>query len=229
MIISHSHKFIFIKTHKTAGSSIETALAKFCTKNDVITPMESNVDSHIPRNYHGQRWLEKFYAKSRFTRKVINRHSPLLHTWYYEHMPAVRVRDLIGKEIWDNYFKFCFERNPWDKVVSYYLWKKYGQKRRMPDFKTYIMQKSHRLPQDAQLYIDEGNVIVDRIYNFHKLAIDFSELCLQLKLPADTPLSNEKTGIKIDRSPYMDYFDEESKQKVASIYSREIDLLKFSF
>ena len=37
MIISHKHKFIFIKTVKTAGTSIDIALSKICEPQDIIT------------------------------------------------------------------------------------------------------------------------------------------------------------------------------------------------
>ena len=39
MIISHKYRFIFIKTVKTAGTSIEIARSRFCGDRDVITPI----------------------------------------------------------------------------------------------------------------------------------------------------------------------------------------------
>ena len=36
-IVSFSRKFIFIKTRKTAGTSIQKSLVKFCDENDIVT------------------------------------------------------------------------------------------------------------------------------------------------------------------------------------------------
>ena len=41
MIISHKHKFIFIKPIKVGGTSIEIALAKHCGVDDIITPISN--------------------------------------------------------------------------------------------------------------------------------------------------------------------------------------------
>lgn len=39
MILSHQHRFIFLKTNKTAGTSIEIALSQFCGPDYIIMPI----------------------------------------------------------------------------------------------------------------------------------------------------------------------------------------------
>ena len=229
MIISHKYRFIFIKTHKTAGSSMEMALASLCDTEDVITPMESNVSTDIPRNFHEENWIGRTYAKSRLFRKFIKRHSPLLGRWYYEHMPATRVRELIGENVWNRYHKFCFERNPWDKVVSYYNWKKFGQKRALPDFKTYVMKKSHRLPMDARLYFDGEQCLMNEVADYARFKEQFTRICKRLGIPYNGKMPKEKTNITKQKVDYRDFYDEETRAKVESLFEREIALKGFVF
>ena len=40
MIVSHKHKFIFIKTYKTASTSLEIALSQFVGERGVITTID---------------------------------------------------------------------------------------------------------------------------------------------------------------------------------------------
>ena len=51
MIISHKFKFIFIKTLKTAGTSIEISLSKYCSEYDILTPIFSKDIKHKPKNF----------------------------------------------------------------------------------------------------------------------------------------------------------------------------------
>jgi hypothetical protein len=229
VIISHQHRFIFVKTHKTAGSSLEVALGRECAEDDIVSHMEDNIASGIPRNYGPTSGLGKAYNHLKLLRKVVHRHSPLLGAFYYEHMPAWRIKELVGREVWEGYFTFCFERNPWDKAVSYYLWKKHGQGHSLPPFADYVERKAHRLPIDSPLYCDDQGVMVDRIFEFKELAASLEELRERLGLELSEPLPREKTGVARERKHYSEYYDERSKAQIARLFSREIALMGYRF
>ena len=120
MIISHQHKFIFIKTAKTAGTSIEVFLSRWCGKEDIVTPIRPPIEGHQPRNHEqlvdprtGLLWRPE--GLHRALRNVFERRQK-----FYNHMPAWLVQQRIPARVWNSYFKFCVERNPWDKVLSHY-------------------------------------------------------------------------------------------------------------
>lgn len=101
MIISHKHKFIFLHAPKTAGTSIEIALSRHCGKEDVIT-----------RNLrYTPGWDSDEYT-------LVSQNSE----GYTTHMDAESVKEKVGKEVWDSYFKFTVARNPWDYCVSRFYW-----------------------------------------------------------------------------------------------------------
>ena len=83
MIASHRHRFIFLKTRKTAGTSVEIALSKVCGPDDIITEI-SPEDEALRRAAGG-------VAPQNFE-------SPPLARKAYNHMGAKAVRDLIGAE-----------------------------------------------------------------------------------------------------------------------------------
>src|SRR5436305_10296615 len=91
MILSHAHRFIFIKTPKSAGTSIELALAPLCGADDVITPvLETTTEA---RNY-------------------LLGPPPLRYDRdYYNHMGLQQVARHAGLETAARYFKFAFVRN----------------------------------------------------------------------------------------------------------------------
>ena len=63
LIISHRHRFIFIRTIKTASTTVEIFLRHYCGPDDVVTPLYADEEAladpdgiNSPRNY-GRRIL----------------------------------------------------------------------------------------------------------------------------------------------------------------------------
>jgi hypothetical protein len=46
MIVNHKYKFIFIKTQKTASTTLEIALSQLCDSNDIITPITPSDENY---------------------------------------------------------------------------------------------------------------------------------------------------------------------------------------
>ena len=230
MIISHKYKFIFLKTTKTAGTSIEIALSQFCGPNDVITPI-SLEDEEIrkelgyrgPQNYLSPPWeynlkdLARFLGKARAKRK------------FYNHIIASEVRAHVGQKIWDSYFKFCVERNPWDRIVSqyYYAYRSVPS----PKFSEFIDSNVPlRLkPFGFELYTIDGQIAVDKICRFENLAEELELIRTQLGFPEKLNLPRAKSRFRKNRRSYRDYFSENEKKKIAELFSDEINLLGYKF
>ena len=72
-------------------------------------------------------------------------------------MPAVSVRARVAPEVWSSYFKFCVERDPFDKTLSFYhMLKARGQVSDLDD-----MFARGLLPADWTRYSDyDGSVLV---------------------------------------------------------------------
>ena len=118
MIVSKKHKFVFLKTPKTGGSSIEFYLSQFCDKKDILTPLlpsEEKLKKRYKllnsRNYKIKKFTLSKLSKLKILRKIIlNDHSSL---------------KILENEIKFNlkgYFIFAFVRNPYNWIVSFFLW-----------------------------------------------------------------------------------------------------------
>lgn len=227
MIISHRHRFIFLKVPKAAGTSVEVCLADACGPEAVVTPLDPPVEGHRPRNWTGL-FNPVPELLRRWCRRPFRPLEDLVHfRRYYNHMPAVAVRHRAPAPVWDDYFKFCVERNPWDKVVSHF-WMERERAEPELEFGPYLERED--FPRGSCLYTDrDGTVLVDRILRYERLEEELGELMAELEVPFSGLEASAKSGYRRSDRPYRDYFDEEGQRVVARAYRRQIELMGYTF
>jgi hypothetical protein len=189
VIISHSRKFIFIKTIKTAGSSLELALSRYCAPGDVITrlwPDEEEVRRHIggvaPQNYHARpprsgsvwvfsdpKWNLGF--RGALMRLAGRKQGRVLH----QHWKAAQLRQMLPEEVWSNYFKFTIIRNPFHRIESQYYWENFGITKYDKSVHTYesfdqwLRYNGEAINLNWATYTEDDRILVDHIIKYEEL------------------------------------------------------------
>lgn len=220
MLLSNSCKFIFIKTRKTASTSIEGLLEKYCTP-----------PGHIPSHKQGEIISEYGYVAGRAGGETNNDFLPA-------HASANMIRNKIGDDIFNNYTKIYSVRNPYDKVVSWF-W------HIMPnDIKSKIENNfdltrfyfSNWLRMRPELntdihYYKINNIIFDAdIIRYESLNKDLLKLSKKLDLelePSDIP-QWKRNSKRHHNKHFMEYYDSNTKHIVYNKFSFDFKTFNYN-
>jgi Sulfotransferase family len=206
-MISHEHHCIFVHIPKTGGSSIE----------DVIWPGERT---------EADLWMG-----------FVSRYHNKYQTGGLQHLLARQIRQEVGAEIFDSYFKFTFVRNPWDRAVS-----QFASMRDRPDLRELIgMTPNASFSEYLQLTERQPHIQWERQVEFlrdENLApvVDFVGRFESLEHDAQTVF--ERLGIRRARLPhrnrsrhrhYRKYFDDRSREWIRSLYREDVEAFGYEF
>jgi Sulfotransferase family len=216
MIVSHKYRFIFLRTEKTASTSLMKALESILGENDMQADMERPSWAKFSPIHHN----------------ALRRHAP---QWFglHTHATASQVRQVVGRKIFDSYYKFSVERNPWDRQISLYAHRKWKKGQLIADFDRDMGSIVFRNTSYVRLnnwsnYAIGRDIVADRIIRYERLAEEIAELGATLGFPGplDLPVLRRYTT---DRPHYSTYYGPASRNLVAKWYAREIDALGYSF
>jgi hypothetical protein len=190
VLISHTHRFIFMKTKKTAGSSIQRYFAPFCLPPDTDLEVQlKNTNQAIvsPSGIIGQ-------ARGKNKENLLWR----------SHLSAKMIRDLVGDPVWSTYFRFSTIRNPYETAVSSFFFKKYRRGEPVSDLQAERANFQHWLshngpPNNQNKYLINNSYCLSDMIRYETLLPDMERICHRLHLPFDPGrLPRLKCGIRPD-------------------------------
>lgn len=224
MLISHLHKFIYLKSKKTAGTSVEIFLQKYCIDPNRIKDFNKLVKSNKNvLNLNGKEIESKYGIIGSRDRRMHKKNK----IWYH-HKSAKDIKNEIGKDLFNNYLKICNVRNPYDLAVSMYEWKK-SQNNIKESFSEFLLNTKwqDKLRSNIDIWSIDGKYKFEYI-RFENLEEDILKVLKKLNIKKDS--INLQHYKKMNRLPYQEYYkNQESIDIVSRIYKKEIELFNYKF
>jgi hypothetical protein len=155
--------------------------------------------------------------------------STALRETTHETLPALLAREpQLG-----TYFKFAFVRNPWDRLVSFYVYAReklrptYPQMRDL-DFDGMLRLLDRDTPWLRDLFVMRPQTDyvcgADFVGRFEDMDGDFARVCAQLNIRAALPKKNAS-----HHSAYAGYYDAWGRDFVAARYAKDIQQFGYTF
>jgi len=142
----------------------------------------------------------------------------------------------VTEEFFNKAFKFAFVRNPWDRFVSLYFYRKTlrEEKRTFEEFCDFALDCSpigaynEKGLCQANCQVDwimrNGEVFVDFVGRCENIQTDFSYVCDNLGIECSLEYIN-----RTKHKHYREYYNDETRKKITKKYEKDIDMFKYTF
>jgi chondroitin 4-sulfotransferase 11 len=226
-IVSDDRKFIYFVVQKVACSSIKTALLPLF---DVSTS--------------GYETTRKDGTTGLRIHKVFNRSGYQIR----------RTQFIAGlDDQYEDYFKFAFVRNPWDRLVSCYSQKlgPHGQGLKLPvdnDIELYpgmsfpaFVEAVHAIPDsEANIHFQSQHevicgsgsgkpILADFVGRFENLQADFDLVAKSIGGTQNLQLPHVLRSRSRQDRPYTDFYDHRLRNLVHERYQEDIEIFGYSY
>lgn len=210
MILSHTHRFIFLANGRTGTTAIEQALAPYQEGAEFeVMPRDLAVGKHVPpqvlRAMLGQ-GIWDGYFKFVFVRNPWD--------WFVSqfHYNATMVAGLN---------KLLAAKGPDDVLSAMDIQILYGW---LKNYRGIWSRDS--LFQHTYTHDEDGTCLVDFIGRFESLDRDVQTIFGRLGLAGPTL---EAVNVSPDRRPYRHYYDAAGRDLIARLYAEDIDRFGYRF
>lgn len=249
MLVSHRKQFIYTKTVKTAGTSVEVYFEPYCL------PENSQVGCQYPQETYDLP-REEYVGESGIIGYRGHKFPDSKHHDWFNHMPASKIREQIGQTIWEKYFKFCVIRNPFDKLISLFHFYEYQFNQVNPQIKAWAIKRLKYDSEDDYLealtnqsvekrfrnwiirggfvidrdkYLIDNQICVDYFIRYENLHNDLQHICKQLDVPFEPDrLARLKPGNRPSHLVVSQYYDQPTTEIVLRNYRFELEFFEYT-
>ena len=241
MILLKKQNLLFVKGYKVAGTSFEIALSKFANDDDIITPIppedeliRSQLGFKKPQNYRIKKIDLLNKSKLAFLQSFTD---DMKNFKFSEHISAVEIRKILGKDYFDNLTKVAIIRNPFDYLVSRYYWEKSAaefnnkKNRNFENFETWMKNNPSLINQNNKIYKDEFDDLIDIYIKFENLDTDLKIFETKFNLPGFEKIFNSiktKSNIRSKTRELKDFYNNKSIIECVKFLNND-DIKRFNY
>lgn len=157
------------------------------------------------------------------------------------HIPAKFMRRALGGKIWDSLFTFSIIRNPWDRMVSMYHYRKI-QVKNIPEDMTfseyiYLLNKDrgtglfkyhgYYFSNADYLLDDHGEILVSYVGRYENRESDMKKIAEFTGIHDIGKIFTQKS--RENSESYRQYYNAESRDIVADLFRKDLDLFGYTF
>ena len=178
----------------------------------IISKSKNYLFIHIPKT--GGSSLRRELIKNKSDEDLV-----FLDDNQHNKVPSIKKIYTENDINWKSTFKFAFVRNPWDRVVSYYLY----QFKNKLSFKQFVKQS-----KDTQLsYIQDknGDVDVDFVGQFENYKQDAEFILKKFGMCQEMKTHTNRTYHK----HYIEYYTNETRSIVEDNYAKDIEYFGYKY
>lgn len=211
MVYSHRKKFLFIHIPKTAGTSLREVLNSHAAGSGFLNFLSRRITRLSP--VLGQR---------------------LFYRWrtFEPHLQFSEVQRLLPSRELETCFKFCFVRNPYERLVSFFrhieTHKEHPYHRRVENWGGFagLVEHLEELAEPSQLSYtldQEGRPSMDFVGRFENIHRDFGVVAGRLGIDASLPHRNANPGGR-----WRDFYTDALRRRVCRFYDEDFVAFGYS-
>lgn len=194
-LVSHANEFVFLKTRKTGGSSVEMLLEPYCAppEHEVVHATEGCISQFgIVGVRVSPRRIRELKDAGRMPQTIVRgAGGEEVRINWISHMPAKKVRMAVGAEAWSRYARITAVRNPFTRAVSLFYHRmrtsKLDPTLDLSDtrsaFREFVL--SDDFTSDEEVTHIDGEPVFDDAFRLEHLKVDIPRIGERLGLPLE--------------------------------------------